>query len=292
MTQAQISIDAGVLGDASFAVNSSQRNSRLRMAAGVAMAALAIVAIAAVVATNGGEGDDLAAQNQFIYSKATNWHNWDTDETKHEVIRTQRRQTAQNMHFQNQIDNLESDIQELIHRKPKAGATGPAGPAGEPGKPGPQGPAGPAGARGPAGAPGKVIRIHSATHEKHVTHTTVVKKHAAAHQIADRYAMPAYVDKKLGSEQTHLSLHGQEKRGTFAINKVVAKNWYYIDMTGFANHHIRMVLQGSDGYQRTWNGYGSIYSGPIHVCANGGRDYLELQDLVSGEVRFFRYRCD
>ena len=49
-----------------------------------------------------------------------------------------------------------------------------------------------------------------------------------------------------------------------------------------------LSLQGSDGYHRHWKGYGQIYTGPIHEGNYGGKDYLQIQDLVTGEVEYFR----
>jgi hypothetical protein len=51
-----------------------------------------------------------------------------------------------------------------------------------------------------------------------------------------------------------------------------------------------MYMQGSDGYHRHWKGYGQIYTGPIHEGKYGGKDYLQIQDLVTGEVEYFRFR--
>jgi hypothetical protein len=49
-------------------------------------------------------------------------------------------------------------------------------------------------------------------------------------------------------------------------------------------------IQGSDGYHRHWKGYGQIYTGPIHEGNYGQKDYLQIQDLVTGEVEYFRFR--
>jgi hypothetical protein len=49
-------------------------------------------------------------------------------------------------------------------------------------------------------------------------------------------------------------------------------------------------MQGSDGYHRHWKGYGQIYTGPIHEGNYGQKDYLQIQDLVTGEVEYFRFR--
>lgn len=51
-----------------------------------------------------------------------------------------------------------------------------------------------------------------------------------------------------------------------------------------------LLRQGSDGYHRHWKGYGQIYTGPIHEGKYGGKDYLQIQDLVTGEVEYFRFR--
>ncbi len=51
-----------------------------------------------------------------------------------------------------------------------------------------------------------------------------------------------------------------------------------------------VLVQGSDGYHRHWKGYGQIYTGPIHEGNYGQKDYLQIQDLVTGEVEYFRFR--
>lgn len=260
--------------------------SQHRAVRGVVVGVCALLGVVAVVALVSPRNSGTILANQFQSSSHANWHAWDLGETKHEVVHTQRKQTSVNANLQNQINDLNKDVEELMHRKPSkgdAGKPGPSGPKGDQGTAGPPGPRGPIGPRGPAG---------KASVAQPVKHAAVVVQHAKKHHYNDRYAMPNYVNHILGSEETHLSAHGLENKGTFDIDKVVAGKFYYLDITGFANHHIRCVLQGSDGYQRTFQGYGMIYSGPIHVGKKGVRDYLEMEDLVTGEVQFFRYRME
>jgi len=37
-------------------------------------------------------------------------------------------------------------------------------------------------------------------------------------------------------------------------------------------------------------GFGQIYSGPVKSGAFGGKDYLQVQDLNTGETQYFRFQ--
>lgn len=48
--------------------------------------------------------------------------------------------------------------------------------------------------------------------------------------------------------------------------------------------------QGSDGYHRHFQGFGQIYSGPVKSGTFGAKDYLQVQDLNTGETQYFRFQ--
>eukprot|EP00281_Chroomonas_sp_CCMP1168_P033765 CAMPEP_0206247382 /NCGR_PEP_ID=MMETSP0047_2-20121206/19781_1 /ASSEMBLY_ACC=CAM_ASM_000192 /TAXON_ID=195065 /ORGANISM="Chroomonas mesostigmatica_cf, Strain CCMP1168" /LENGTH=203 /DNA_ID=CAMNT_0053672905 /DNA_START=23 /DNA_END=634 /DNA_ORIENTATION=+ len=99
-----------------------------------------------------------------------------------------------------------------------------------------------------------------------------------------------YVDAIIGPAPSGLTEGGYKKRGSIAVSKIDAAGFYYLNVEGEPGHAIKCILQGSDGYHRHWKGYGQIYTGPIHEGNYGGKDYLQIQDLVSGEVEYFRFR--
>ena len=71
-------------------------------------------------------------------------------------------------------------------------------------------------------------------------------------------------------------------------------NYYYLNVGGEVGHQIRVLLEGSDGYHKSWDGYGSVFSGPIHNQKARGStvvDYLQVQDLQSGEIHYLRFPC-
>lgn len=71
-------------------------------------------------------------------------------------------------------------------------------------------------------------------------------------------------------------------------------NYYFLNVMGEVGHQIRVLLEGSDGYHKSWDGYGSVYTGPIHNQKARGStivDYLQVQDLQTGEIAYFRFPC-
>jgi len=71
-------------------------------------------------------------------------------------------------------------------------------------------------------------------------------------------------------------------------------NYYYLSVMGEVGHKIRAILEGSDGYHRSWEGYGSVWTDKIHNTKARGEkvvDYLQLQDLTNGEIAYFRFPC-
>mmetsp|Transcript_62187 Transcript_62187/g.166883 ORF Transcript_62187/g.166883 Transcript_62187/m.166883 type:complete len:193 (+) Transcript_62187:40-618(+) len=99
-----------------------------------------------------------------------------------------------------------------------------------------------------------------------------------------------YVDAIIGPAPSGLTEGGYKKRGSIAVSKIDASGFYYLNIEGEPGHAIKCILQGSDGYHRHWKGYGQIYTGPIHEGNYGQKDYLQIQDLVTGEVEYFRFR--
>mmetsp|Transcript_52652 Transcript_52652/g.163394 ORF Transcript_52652/g.163394 Transcript_52652/m.163394 type:complete len:197 (-) Transcript_52652:2499-3089(-) len=99
-----------------------------------------------------------------------------------------------------------------------------------------------------------------------------------------------YVDAIIGPAPSGLTEGGYKKRGSIAVSKIDAAGFYYLNVEGEPGHALECILQGSDGYHRHWKGYGQIYTGPIHEGNYGGKDYLQIQDLVTGEVEYFRFR--
>jgi len=99
-----------------------------------------------------------------------------------------------------------------------------------------------------------------------------------------------YVDAIIGPAPSGLTEGGYKKRGSIAVSKIDASGFYYLNVEGEPGHAIKCILQGSDGYHRHWKGYGQIYTGPIHEGNYGQKDYLQIQDLVTGEVEYFRFR--
>jgi len=71
-------------------------------------------------------------------------------------------------------------------------------------------------------------------------------------------------------------------------------NYNYLTVTGEDGHQIRAVLEGSDGYHKSWDGYGSVWTGPIHnrlARGDGIVDYVQVKDIQTGEIAYFRFPC-
>jgi hypothetical protein len=116
------------------------------------------------------------------------------------------------------------------------------------------------------------------------------KKYGAfPNRWVDKDTVEAFTDHIYGPNPTTLDRKGVEREGYFTMAKIHSGMFYYINLDGVSNHHIKLIMQGTDGYNREYEGYGSIYTGPIYDGDHGVRDYFEVQDLVSGDVEFFRF---
>ncbi|KAJ1474084.1 hypothetical protein T484DRAFT_1751793 [Baffinella frigidus] len=116
------------------------------------------------------------------------------------------------------------------------------------------------------------------------------KNTGGASDFIDTADLGDYVDAIIGPAPSGLTDGGFKKRGSLAVSKIDASGFYYLNIEGEAGHALKCILQGSDGYHRHWKGYGQIYTGPVHEGNYGGKDYLQIQDLVTGEVEYFRFR--
>jgi hypothetical protein len=81
-----------------------------------------------------------------------------------------------------------------------------------------------------------------------------------------------------------------KKRGSMAVSKVDANGYYYLNVAGEVGHEIRAILQGADGYHRKWQGFGQVYTGPVKAGNYGSKDFLQTQDLTTGETEYFRFQ--
>lgn len=81
-----------------------------------------------------------------------------------------------------------------------------------------------------------------------------------------------------------------KKRGTISVSKVDANGYYYLNVAGEVGHEIRTILQGADGYHRKWQGFGQVYTGPVKAGNYGSKDFLQAQDLTTGETEYFRFQ--
>jgi len=99
----------------------------------------------------------------------------------------------------------------------------------------------------------------------------------------------ASADAIIGPAPTGSSESGFKKRGSITVAKVDANGYYYLNVAGIVGHSLRAVIQGSDGFHRSYQGYGQIYSGPVKAGGFGTKDYLQVQDLTTGETQYFRF---
>jgi len=72
--------------------------------------------------------------------------------------------------------------------------------------------------------------------------------------------------------------------------------YYYLNIMGEVGHELTAILEGEDGYHRSWTGYGSIWSDKIHQQDGSSsrakvRDFLQVQDMQTGEVAYFEWPC-
>jgi hypothetical protein len=57
-----------------------------------------------------------------------------------------------------------------------------------------------------------------------------------------------------------------------------------------ATYPNNQILQGADGYHRKWQGFGQVYTGPVKAGNYGSKDFLQTQDLTTGETEYFRFQ--
>ncbi len=88
--------------------------------------------------------------------------------------------------------------------------------------------------------------------------------------------------------------------GTIEVSKVQGKgslsDYYFLNVMVPVGHRLRVILTGSDGYTKSWEEYNSVWSDKIHKPGSAARqagttDHLQVQDLLTGEIAFFRFPC-
>jgi uncharacterized protein YwbE len=88
--------------------------------------------------------------------------------------------------------------------------------------------------------------------------------------------------------------------GSISLSKVNGigglAEYYYLNIMGEVGHELHAILEGEDGYHKSWNGYGDIWSDKIHKQDGTGqrakvRDFLQVQDLQTGEIAYFEWPC-
>lgn len=75
------------------------------------------------------------------------------------------------------------------------------------------------------------------------------------------------------------------------------KDYYYLDILGPVGHPLHVVLRSSDGYHRDWEEFGQLYTDKIHKPGSQGRpvsatDHVQVQDLTTGDIAFFKFPCE
>jgi len=116
--------------------------------------------------------------------------------------------------------------------------------------------------------------------------------------IARAYATQCLTE----SDPTTLCLNGEgyakPTGGSISLSRVHGMgnldNYYYLNVMGEVGHQLRVLLEGSDGYHKSWDGYGSVYTGPVHNQKARGStivDYAQVQDMQTGEIAYFRFPC-
>ena len=76
---------------------------------------------------------------------------------------------------------------------------------------------------------------------------------------------------------------------TASWNKIIAKI-RIIRIKDPATYPNNQILQGADGYHRKWQGFGQVYTGPVKAGNYGSKDFLQTQDLTTGETEYFRFQ--
>jgi hypothetical protein len=75
------------------------------------------------------------------------------------------------------------------------------------------------------------------------------------------------------------------------------KDYYYLDILGPVGHPLHVILRSSDGYHRDWEQFGQLYTDKIHKPGSQGRpvgatDHVQVQDLTTGDIAFFKFPCE
>lgn len=73
-------------------------------------------------------------------------------------------------------------------------------------------------------------------------------------------------------------------------------DYYYLNVLGDVGHPLRVILRATDGYHKSWDQFGQLWTDRIHRPGRQGRasdavDHVQVQDLTTGAVAFFRFPC-
>lgn len=117
-----------------------------------------------------------------------------------------------------------------------------------------------------------------------------VQQHQQALQQGSGYESVNLADAVVGPAPTGNAGSDYKKRGSISVSKVDANGYYYLNVAGEVGHEIRTILQGADGYHRKWQGFGQVYTGPVKAGNYGSKDFLQAQDLTTGETEYFRFQ--
>jgi hypothetical protein len=118
-----------------------------------------------------------------------------------------------------------------------------------------------------------------------------VQQHQQSLQEGDGgYQSANLADAVVGPAPTGNAGSDYKKRGSISVSKVDANGYYYLNVAGPVGHEIRTILQGADGYHRKWQGFGQVYTGPVKAGNYGSKDFLQAQDLTTGETEYFRFQ--
>ena len=93
----------------------------------------------------------------------------------------------------------------------------------------------------------------------------------------------------------------KETGGTIELSKINGKGglkeFYYLNIMGEVGHELKVILEGEDGYKKSWSGYGDVWTDGIHQndgkrsTRKASRDFLQVQDLMTGEISYFEWPC-
>ena len=73
-------------------------------------------------------------------------------------------------------------------------------------------------------------------------------------------------------------------------------DYYYLNVLGDVGHPLRVILRATDGYHKSWDQFGQLWTDRIHRPGRQGRapdavDHVQVQDLTTGAVAFFQFPC-